>query len=156
SPFKLKLDAIRYPPISDELWAKHLRTDQIDVIATGARVAEDSRLEDYVVSGLIDFDDVSYDSQSELLYDLASQVVNHLSNYLPDELETRKVLICYQKDIARFVHAQMQEHYWEKTGSYEVHVSKGFTELKQRAYTASATDPILDFRQPPADKSNMA
>jgi type III restriction enzyme len=33
---------------------------------------------------------------------------------------------------------------------------KGFTELKPSAYTASASDPILDFHDAPADKSNMA
>jgi type III restriction enzyme len=154
-PFTLKVDTLNYPPVSEELWAKHLRTDQVDVIAMGRGGIQESRLEDYVVSGLVDFDDVSYDAHADLLYDLASQVVKHLSSYLPDEHETRKVLSCYQRDIARFVHVQMQEHYWEKATGYEVKISKGFSELKQRAYTASALNPILDYRQPPADKSNM-
>ena len=35
-------------------------------------------------------------------------------------------------------------------------ISKGFTELKPSAYTASASRTRADFRQPPADKSNMA
>ncbi|MEO7042715.1 MAG: hypothetical protein ABI035_10680 [Gemmatimonadaceae bacterium] len=51
----------------------------------------------------------------------------------------------------------MQSHYREQSdGGYEVKVSMGFTELKQSAYTASATDTILDYRVAPADKSNMA
>ena len=66
------------------------------------------------------------------------------------------MLRCYQRDIARFIHAQMQEHYWEEAVGYEVKISKGFTELKPSAYTASAAEPPLDFRQSPADKSNMA
>jgi type III restriction enzyme len=82
--------------------------------------------------------------------------VKHLKGYLPNEQETRKVLSCYQRDIARFVHAQMQEHYWEKATGYEVKISKGFSELKPSAYTASATETVLDFRQPSADRSNMA
>jgi type III restriction enzyme len=80
--------------------------------------------------------------------------VKHLRGYLPDEHEIRKVLSCYQRDIARFVHVQMQEHYWEKATGYEVKISKGFSELKPSAYTAS--EPARDYRQPPADKSNMA
>ena len=63
NPFTLKLDALNYPPVSEELWAKHLRTDQVDVIAVGKGGAAESRLEDYVVSGLVDFDDVSYDTR---------------------------------------------------------------------------------------------
>ena len=154
--FTLKLDTLNYPPVSEELWAKHLRTDQVDVIAMGKGGIAEMRLEDYVVSGLVDFDDVSYDSHADLLYDLAGQVVKHLRSYLPDEPEIRKVLSCYQRDIARFVHIQMQEHYWEKATGYEVKISKGFSELRPSAYTASAAEPILDYRQPPADKSNMA
>lgn len=154
--FTLKVDTLNYPPVSEELWVKHLRTDQVDVIAVGRGGIEELRLEDYVVSGLVDFDDVSYDAHADLLYDLAGQVVTHLRSYLPDEHETRKVLSCYQRDIARFVHVQMQEHYWEKATGYEVKISKGFSELKPSAYTASAAEPVLDYRQPPADKSNMA
>ena len=154
--FTLKVDTLNYPPVSEELWAKHLRTDQVDVIAMGRGGVEESRLEDYVVSGLVDFDDVSYDSHADLLYDLAGQVVKHLRSYLPDENEARKVLSCYQRDIARFVHVQMQAHFWEKATGYEVKISKGFSELKPSAYTASAAEPVLDYRQPPADKSNMA
>lgn len=154
--FPLKVDTLNYPPVSEELWAKHLRTDQLDVISTGAGGIEELRLEDYVVSGLVDFDDVSYDAHADLLYDLASQVVKHLGTYLKDEHEVRKVLGAFQKDIAKFVHVQMQEHYWEKATGYELKISKGFSELKPSAYTASATEPVMDFRQPPADKSNIA
>jgi type III restriction enzyme len=156
NPFTLKLDTLKYPPVSEELWAKHLRTDQVDVIAMGKGGIEELRLEDYVVSGLVDFDDISYDTHADLLYDLAGQVVRHFSGYLPDEPEVRKVLRCYQVEIARYVHAQMQEHHWEKATAYETRVHKGFSELKPSAYTASATDTVLDYRQKPADRSNMA
>ena len=69
---------------------------------------------------------------------------------------TRKVLRCYQRDIAKFVHAQMQEQYWEEAVGYEVKINRGFTELKRRAYTQAAGEAMLDFRQSPPDKSNMA
>jgi len=128
----------------------------VDVIAMGKGGIEESRLEDYVVSGLVDFDDVSYDAHADLLYELAGQVVKHFQGYLPDEHEVQKVLRCYQRDIARFVHAQMQEHYWEKATGYEVKINKGWTELKPSAYTASASEPVLNFRQKPEDRSNMA
>jgi type III restriction enzyme len=50
----------------------------------------------------------------------------------------------------------MQDHYWEEEVEHEVRISKGFTELKQSAYTASATHDRLDYRVSPDDKSNMA
>jgi type III restriction enzyme len=154
-PFKLELSALKYPAPSEELWIQHLRTNQLEVLGLGKGGIEEARLEDYIVSGLVDFDDVSYDDHADLLYDLANQTVQHFHSYL-SEVDTRKVLRLYQRDIARFIHAQMQDHYWEEAVDYEVKISKGFTELKSSAYTSSAIDPPLDFRVSPADKSNMA
>ncbi len=153
--FTLELDALKYPAPSEELWIQHLRTNELEVLALGSAGMEESRPENYIVSGLVDFDDVSYDDHADLLYELASQVVKHLHTYLSEE-DTRRVLRMYQREIARFVHAQMQQHYWEESGPLDVRISKGFTELKPSAYTASASDPILDFHHAPADKSNMA
>lgn len=154
-PFEIKLDTLRYPAVSDELWIQHLRTNQLEVVALGRGGIEEARLEDYIVSGLVDFDDISYDDHADLLYDLATQTVRHFKTYLSEE-DTRKVLRCYQRDIARFIHVQMQEHYWEQAGGYEVKISKGFTELKPSNYSAVAGEEPLDFWQSPDDKSNMA
>jgi type III restriction enzyme len=153
--FTLELDALKYPAPSEELWIQHLRTNELEVLALGSAGMEESRPENYIVSGLVDFDDVSYDDHADLLYELAGQVVKHFHTYLSEE-DTRRVLRMYQREIARFVHAQMQQHYWEESGPLDVQISKGFTELKPSAYTASASDPILDFHHAPADKSNMA
>jgi type III restriction enzyme len=154
-PFTLELATLKYPAVSDELWIQHLRTNELEVVSLGRGSIEEARLEDYVVGGLVDFDDISYDDHADLLYDLAAQTVQHFQTYLSED-DTRKVLRCYQRNIAQFIHAQMQGHYWEDVVGYEVKISKGFTELKQSAYTYSVQEPPADYRVAPADKSNMA
>ncbi|VTS04864.1 DEAD/DEAH box helicase [Tuwongella immobilis] len=154
-PFQLNLTSLRFPVPSDELVAQKLRTGEQESISVGRGGIEEQRLEDYVVGGLVDFDDVSYDDHAELLYDLANQTVNHLKSYLKDEFEVRKVLRVHQKPISDFIHAQMLEHFWEESTGYDVEVRKGFTQLRTSAYTASANDSVLDYRQPPADKSKI-
>ena len=153
-PFTLNL-TMRYPPVSEELWVQHLRTGQLEILSVGKGTGHEKRLEDYIVSGLVDFDDVSYDANADLLYDLARQTVQHFREYLSEE-ETRKVLRFYQREIARAIHAQMQAHFWEEVGGYEVEIRKGFTELKPSAYTAEAKEQVIDYRVSPDDKSNMA
>jgi type III restriction enzyme len=101
----------------------------------------------------MDYSDISYDDHADLLYDLAGQTIRHFESYLQAE-EVVDVVRCHQHDIARFIHAQMQEHYWEEVIGSEVKVSKGFTELKPSAYTTS--EPNADYRVSPPDKSNMA
>lgn len=154
-PFALELGTINYQPPSEELWIQYLRTGATEAVGLGKGGIEEARLEDYVVSALMDFDDVAYDTHADMLYDLAMQTVKHFRAYLSEEA-TAKVLRLHQRDIAEFVHVQMQQHYWEEKVDYEVVVSKGFTELKSSAYATSSTEPLLDFCQSPADKSNMA
>jgi type III restriction enzyme len=125
------------------------------VVALAQGGVREERPENYVVRGLVDFDDVSYDDQADLLYDLAGQVVRHFRGYLSAE-DAEKVLLCYQNPIAQFVHAQMQKHYFEDATGYEVKISKGFTELKPSAYTQGVNEAPADYRVAPEDKSNMA
>jgi type III restriction enzyme len=153
-PFTLDLSGVRYPAPSEELWAKHLRTDKIDVIGLSQGNLIEKRPEDYVVSGLIDFPDIAYDENADLLYDLAGQVVRHLRTYLSEE-EAWQVLSLHQREIARAVHAQMLDHFWlDDTVEYHHEIRQGFTELKESAFTAIDAPP-LDYRISPADKSNM-
>jgi len=151
--FTLDLTGLSYPPVSEELWVQHLRTNKVEVLSVGHGTIHEPRQEDYVVSGLVEFDDISYDAHADLLYELAGQVVKHFRNYLSEE-DAQKVLQCHQRDIARFVHAQMQQHYWEETTGYEVIISRGVTDLKPCAYSVSANEPTLDFQHAPPDKSN--
>jgi len=155
-PFRLNLTSLRYPVPSDELVAQTLRTGEQESISLGRGGIEEQRLEDYVVGGLVDFDDISYDDHSDLLYDLATQTVAHLKGYLSHDQDVRKVLRVHQKPIAALIHSQMMEHFWEESTGYDVEVSKGFTELRPSAYTANAKDTLLDYRHPPADKSKIA
>ncbi len=150
--FTLDCSGIHYQPVARDLLIQHLRTNQQETLSCGGSLQAEQRLEDYVVRGLIDFDDISYDQHADLLYDLAGQLVRHLRSYLSEE-DARNVLIYYQKPLSAFVHAQMQDHQWEKATGYDVQVSKGFTKLRKPAYTAKDGEPIHDFRETFEDKS---
>ena len=153
--FTLELSGLNYQAPADELWIQHLRTHKREILGLGEGGIDEVRLEDYVVSSLIDFDDIAYDEHADLLYELAGQVMNHLLSYL-SEADTRKVLRLYQRDISRFIHSQMLQHFWEEPVDYEVKISRGFTDLKPSAYTTTANEPPRDYRHAPTDKINMA
>jgi len=157
-PFLIQFGTTKFLPPEETLWLQYLRTgDGFSVGVDESSGIQESRLEDYVVAGLVDFDDVSYDDNAELLYDLAGQVIAHLKTHLTEE-QLPKVLRYppKQKEIARFVHAQMLEHYWEEAVGYDVVVSSGFSPLKESAYSVLAGQAPLDFKVSPADKTNMA
>jgi type III restriction enzyme len=87
---------------------------------------------------------------------LAGQLVKHLHSYLSAE-DTINVLQYHQQQLAALIHSQMQlpEHRWEKATGYKATVSKGFSALKENAYTANATDDIKPFRMTVSDPTNI-
>jgi type III restriction enzyme len=151
-PFTLDARSIHYQPVERDILIQHLRTHQQETLSAPGSAQTELRLEDYLVRSLIDFDDISYDHHADLLYDLAGQMVAHLRSYLSGEGDVLNVLQYYQRQLAEFIHAQMQAHHWEKVAGYEVVISKGFTTLKPLAFTAPADEPIYNFRHPVADK----
>ena len=104
-------------------------------------------LENYIVKKLVDFEDIDYLTQADLLYGLAGQAVGHYQaqNYSQDELY--EIIDTYSGELARLIHAQMAEHFWEKASAYEAQVSRGFTKLKPCNYTAAADGKIHSVRE---------
>lgn len=156
NPFTLETSNVHYQPVDRDLLIRSLQTNEQDSLNTGNRVASEERLEDYIVRKLIDFSDISYDDQADLLYDLAGQMVRHIQGYLADENDVWNVVAYYQRQLAELIHAQMQAHRWEKASGYEVTVTRGFVSLKESAFTSYADQPVQDFHVPPADKSKIA
>lgn len=154
NPFKLNTAGIHFQPVERDILIRHLRTSEQETLSSAGGMQTELRIEDYIVRTLIDFDDISYDHHADLIYDLAGQMIAHLKSYLKDEAEVLNVLQFYHRQLADFIHAQMQAHHWEKADSYEVEVRKGFTALKPPAATA-VDEAIHNFRQPVADKSKM-
>ncbi|MGB5070337.1 MAG: DEAD/DEAH box helicase family protein [Flavobacteriales bacterium] len=146
--FKLDLKSMRFQPVDRTILLKHLHDQSVHEIGAGDNGSAEERLEDHIVRGLINYDDISYDEHSDLLYELAGQVVDHFRSYL-DESETRNVLQYHQSPITKAVYTQLQEHSWEKAAGYETVVHAGFTELKKSAYTADYKNPLKNFREEP-------
>lgn len=144
-PFALDISQLHLQPGEREIVGQMLRTNEQFTLAAEAGLKE-QRLEDTIVHALVDFDDIDYFTHADLLYDLASQMVQHLRGYLSEE-EAINVLGRDRRLIAREIHAQMLTHFWEEATEYEVQVSRGFTELKPCNYTAIAGQTMHHFRE---------
>lgn len=147
--FTLDISRLHLQPGQREIVGQMLRTNEQFTLAAEAGLKE-QRPEDYIVHALVDFDDIDYLTHADLLYDLAGQMVRHLSGYL-SEAEAVSVLDRDRRLIAREIHAQMMAHFWEEATEYEVHVSRGFTELRPCNYTATAGQTAHHFRDTVTD-----
>jgi type III restriction enzyme len=149
--FDLDLKGVHLQPVAKDILIAHLNDHQRYRLISGDGVVPEERPEDYLVRGLIDFDDVSYDDHADLLYKLAGQMVKHLQSYLMEE-DVRNVLQYHQAQLVNVIHAQMQDHYEEKAADYEAHVTKGFTTLRPSSYSIPVGEEPRDFRTPVEEK----
>jgi type III restriction enzyme len=154
APFTLDLSEMRYEPPTETLWATHLRTGESERIRARPANHGDEGLEDLVVTALVEFDDVAYDQCADLLYDLAAQVVRHLSRDVEPE-DVRRILRLHHPEIARSVHAQMQNRVRNDAPGRNFNII-GLSALKPITYTVDSKEAPFDFRSPPWDKSAIA
>jgi type III restriction enzyme len=150
--FDLDCSSIHLQPVAKDLLIQRLTDNQRFRIVSGDGVVEEPRLENYIVRGLIDLDDISYDDHAQLLYKLAGQLVRHLESYLSTEDDVRNVLQYHQGELVRLVHLQMNQHYVEKATEYQVTVARGFQRLSSSSAEVELGKNARSFRQPVEDK----
>jgi type III restriction enzyme len=150
--FDLDLKGVHLQPVAKDILIAHLNDHVQYRLISGDGIIPEERLEDYLVRGLVDFDDVNYDEHADLLYRLAGDMVKHLHSYLPSEDDVRNVLQYHQTPLVNIVHSQMQDHYEEKADEYEAHVTKGFTTLRPGSYSIPVGEQPRDVRVPVEEK----
>ena len=153
--FTMDLSRVNSQPVDNEILIQELHRREQHRLRGGTGIVPEEKPEDYLVRGLIDFNDISYDDQAELLYELAGQVVAHLRSYLRDGEEVLNVLQYHQQGLVNLIHAQMQEHYEEKATAHKAHVSRGFTTLRPNNYSAPDNEVERDFRAPVIEKQDI-
>jgi len=149
--FELDTRNINLQPVAQDILIQHLHDRQRYKLRDGSGVVEEQRPEDYLVRGLVGFNDISYDDHAALLYKLAAQIVAHLRSYLGEEDDVVNVLQYHQQVLVNLIHSQMQDHFTETATSYEAQVTKGFRTLRPNNYTAGAEQAVRDFRIPIPD-----
>jgi type III restriction enzyme len=150
--FDLDCSSVHYPPVAKDLLIQRLTDNQRFRIVSGEGVVHEPHLENYIVRGLIDQDDISYDDHAILLYKLSGQLVRHIKSYLSNEEDVRNVLQYHQSELVRLVHTQMNQHYVETATEYVVTPSKGFQRLSSSSAEVELGKNARNFRQPLEDK----
>ena len=150
--FSLETASIRLQPVSQDILVQHLQSNERFRLRSGDAIIPESRPEDYLVRGLMDFDDINYDEHAELLYKLAGQMVKHLRSYLATEDDVLNVLQAHQQTLVRHIYTQMQNHFEDATTEFDVQVARGFVTLRPNNYSQLASEKTRNFQQTVDDK----
>ena len=141
-------ERLSYQPISDEIMISNMRTDVRTFLARTLEGTSEDVMEDYIMRHLIEYDEIDYDSESDLLYKLAGQIVERIRSYLTTPEDIENVCLVHGKELARFIFEQMKQHSWETPTDYQAKISRGFQLLKPQAYSVSDSSKVKDFKTP--------
>lgn len=138
---------IRYQPISDKIRIRNLRDDTQRDLARSVAGPKEEQIENYIVKHLIDIDQVDYDTQSDLLYKLAGQIITHLRSYLETEEDVENVALAHGRSLAQFIFEQMKAHYRETPADYRAKMVRSFRMLRPQAFGISSISKRLPIAQ---------
>ena len=153
--FDLDTSSIRQGYVAQDILVNTLGENAYDRLRAGATGKLEARLEDYLVRNLMDFDDIDYMANAELLYKLAGQLVEHLRSYLAGEDQVFGVLYANQKAFAGIIRGQMLQHFQQPETGFEVKVTRKFQSLTEGFASADAGGEAVDFRNTVADPQRI-
>ena len=109
------------PSLKDEIIRIGLVDKSSDIIEVMSGRQYDSPL-DQIVSALLDYDEIDYDENAELIYHLANQALQAITKNAENEDDIPKIVNNFKKAIAKTIFDQMQAHF--------VMTSLGYTKPK--------------------------
>ena len=109
------------PSLKDEIIRVGLVDKSSDIIEVMSGRQYDSPL-DQIVSALLDYDEIDYDENAELIYHLANQALQAITKNAENEDDIPKIVNNFKKAIAKTIFEQMQAHF--------VMTSLGYTKPK--------------------------
>ena len=136
------LETIRFQASSDRILVRNLRDESQRELARGTDGPREERTENYIIRHLIEFPEVDYDSQADLLFKLAGQVVARLRTYLPSEEAVEAAALEHGKKLAQFIFQQMKAHYRETPVEYRAKRVRSFKALRPQQFSYSATKQL--------------
>ncbi len=143
--FDLDTRNLNFQPVSEEILVKKLREQEngIDIVIGKGRIVLDS-MENIIVNELMNFSEIDYDAQSELLFKLATEATAKFSTYLSDDGVTNVVQF-HKKEIGRYIYSQMMEHFFCEAPVFEKPVVKPFSRIEEHNFSKYTKDVIHHY-----------
>ncbi len=143
--FDLNTKDFAYEQLNDEIVRMGLKDQSYDVIEvkSGVNFGNPVKL---LINELINYSEVDYDTNADLLHKLATQAVQELESNLKDGEDIRKLVFQWRGLIAGRVYTQMMQHFKLKESGYIKPNVKPFTKIEDWNFTALKNAGYKDYR----------
>lgn len=139
--FDLDTNGLNYQPVSEEIIRKTLGTDGIDYVrAENSGIIRDTPV-NIIVNELVNYSDVDYDREAELLYQLARQAVVKLGDRR-NEKDLRNIVLYHKRPIGQYIYAQLQKQFYIERADFEEPVIYPFSKIEPHNFSKYTADSV--------------
>jgi type III restriction enzyme len=143
--FDLDTDGFSYDQLNDEIVRIGLKDKSYDIIEVKSGVNFGSPLK-LLISELINYSEIDYDTNVDLLQKLARQAVTELEQNLKDGEDIRKLMFQWRSLIANRVYNQMMQHFRLHEPDYIKPNVRPFTKIEEWNFTTLINAGRKDYR----------
>ncbi|PIQ21310.1 MAG: restriction endonuclease subunit R [Cytophagales bacterium CG18_big_fil_WC_8_21_14_2_50_42_9] len=143
--FDLNTASFNYELLEKEIFRVGLKDQQVDSIKlhTGIKYGNPVRT---LVSELINFPEIDYDSTSDLLFKLAQQAVAALETTITDPKKLAELVSDFKKPISTKMYEQMREHFRMSEPTYLEPKVLPFVKIENWNFSTLANAGTRDYR----------
>ena len=143
--FDLNTTGFNYEQLNEEIIRIGLKDRKMDVIEVkkGVYYGEPEKL---LISELINYSEIDYDVNADLLHKLAQQAINELQNNLKGDEDINTVVFQWRSLLANRVYTQMMEHFRLREPDYIKPNVRPFTRIEEWNFTALKNEGHKDYR----------
>ena len=135
------------PELKDEIIRVGLVDNETEIIkAQTSGVYGDPSSQ--IVSALLDYDEIDYDENAELIYHLTEQALDAIKRQSKEEADISKIVYQFKKGIAKIIYDQMMDHFIVRSLGYTKPKVLPFTGIVQQHLTEVLGYGRMDFRDP--------
>lgn len=143
--FDLNSKDFTYEQLNEEIVRIGLKDRKMDIIEVKKGVYY-GRPEKLLISELINFSEIDYDTNAELLHKLAKQAIAELSTNLKDGEDLNTLVFQWRGAIANKIYHQMMEHFNLYEPDYIKPNVKPFTRIEDWNFTTLKNEGRKDYR----------
>ena len=144
--FDLEVGSLNYQPVSEEIVRRSLQTNESEILQRfGGSIIRDS-LENVIVNELINFPEVDYERDVNLLHKVADQAVKKLSAGKSED-DVLNIVTYQKRNIGQYIYAQLKPHFYVKSSGFEVMNIHPFSRIEPHNFSKDTRDSIHHYSE---------
>ena len=143
--FDLELKDFNYQALDQEIIRMGLKDTMIETLKAKSSGSYGNPVK-MIIAELIDFPEIDYDDNAELLHHLANQAYNHILEYSVEKDKILQTIFQFKAAISEKIYLQMKANFTLSTPDYTAPRVYPFTKIEQWNFSALINAGYKDYR----------